>query len=603
MVEFAIIGLGPWGLCVTERTISRARSSGVNIRLHLVEPGRVGGVYATDQPDYLVLNNPCGQLSLFTNIDDELPKYALTFFEWASEVGYRRVGEHYVVSDAGEPISPTDYLPRRLMGEYLAWMYKVLMDDVPPNLEVVRHFAAAVDVEMQLGGKESVTLDNGTSINVDHVVLTTGHTANINPPRAAGYPDFLSPYPVDDLDATIAAGDHVAIAGMGLVGFDLLAAFTTGRGGRYVSDGDRLHYYPSGREPHIYMYSRSGVPYCAKAAHGVDSTGTYQPVICTPSVIQELIMPAGATRQHVDFRRDILPLIFAEMSVRYFEQSALRSDGAEASQEVRQSLVTAWNAGDFSALVDQLQLKYGPFDPYDNLFADTPTHFATDTEYQSHVYAMVEADLDESLAVDGSSVKAAQEVTRILRDQLRDVIEFGGLSLESYVDFQTHVRGKINRIEAGPPALRSQQLLALLDEGVVEIPFGPKPAIGLNDEGHTTIRSTTLDQGIERTVIAIIRGHLDMPTLARSQSVLLKQLYSKGRLTQFSYGDTAVGSVAIDEDFHPYDLEGRIQTSITLLGVLTEGVRYFTHYLPSPKSRIRAIYDAQSCVDQILSAK
>jgi hypothetical protein len=137
----------------------------------------------------------------------------------------------------------------------------------------------------------------------------------------------------------------------------------------------------------------------------------------------------------------------------------------------------------------------------------------------------------------------------------------------------------------------------------VEIPFGPKPAIGLNDAGHTTIRSTTLDQGIERTVIGIIRGHLDMPTLARSQSVLLKQLYSKGRLTQFSYGDTAVGSVAIDEDFHPYDLEGRVQTSITLLGVLTEGVRYFTHYLPSPKSRIRAIYDAQSCVDQILSAK
>ncbi len=72
---------------------------------------------------------------------------------------------------------------------------------------------------------------------------------------------------------------------------------------------------------------------------------------------------------------------------------------------------------------------------------------------------MVETDLDEALAVGGSPVKAAQEVTRILRDQLRSVIEFGGLTLESYIDFQSNVRGRINRLEAGPPPLRSQQLL------------------------------------------------------------------------------------------------------------------------------------------------
>jgi len=47
---------------------------------------------------------------------------------------------------------------------------------------------------------------------------------------------------------------------------------------------------------------------------------------------------------------------------------------------------------------------------------------------------MVETDLDEALTVGGSPVKAAQEVLRILRDQLRSVIEFGGLSLESYID-------------------------------------------------------------------------------------------------------------------------------------------------------------------------
>jgi hypothetical protein len=37
-----------------------------------------------------------------------------------------------------------------------------------------------------------------------------------------------------------------------------------------------------------------------------------------------------------------------------------------------------------------------------------------------------------------------------------------------------------------------------------------------------------------------------------------------------------------------------------VLGVLTEGVRYFTHYLPSPRSRLRAVYDAQACVESVI---
>ena len=90
------------------------------------------------------------------------------------------------------------------------------------------------------------------------------------------------------------------------------------------------------------------------------------------------------------------------------------------------------------------------------------------------------------------------------------------------------------------------------------------------------------------------------PSLARSESPLLTRLYSKGRLSQLSYGDTAVGSVAINEDFHPYDTEGRLQPNLSVLGVLTEGVRYFTHYLPSPRSRLRAVYDAQACVDAVI---
>jgi len=68
MIEIGIVGFGSWGLCVLERTVAQARRTSTCIRVHVIEPGRLGGgVYAKSQPDYLVLNNPCGQLSLYAS--------------------------------------------------------------------------------------------------------------------------------------------------------------------------------------------------------------------------------------------------------------------------------------------------------------------------------------------------------------------------------------------------------------------------------------------------------------------------------------------------------------------------------------------------------
>ena len=433
-------------------------------------------------------------------------------------------------------------------------------------------------------------------------MLTSGHTWNEERIGDSDRVRLLRPYPVEYFDSAVAPDEKIAIAGMGLVGYDLITALTVGRGGTYDEVGDRLRYVPSGREPDIYVYSRSGVPYCAKSAHGVDPTGDYQPIVCTPTALKEMTNPSGSPlRRRVDFRNDLLPPLYAEMQVRYYVHAAFLRSGSSGASLVRDQLQSNWAAGTFARAVDRLEPTYGHFDPASVVFADVGARYETSDAYQSHVYEMVETDLRQALAVGGSPVKAAQEVTRILRDQMRKVIEYGGLSMQSFVDFQSNVRGRINRLEAGPPPLRSQQLLALLDADMVHIPFGPRPDVSVADSGEVIIRSTALDKTSEASVRNVVRGHLDLPSLARSSSPLLRRLYTKGRLTQFSYGGTAVGSVAISEDFHPYDAEGRLQTGISLLGVLTEGVRYFTHYLPSPRSRLRAVYDAQATVESIIS--
>jgi hypothetical protein len=118
---------------------------------------------------------------------------------------------------------------------------------------------------------------------------------------------------------------------------------------------------------------------------------------------------------------------------------------------------------------------------------------------------------------------------------------------------------------------------------------------------RTRISSTTFKTSYREDVDLVIRGHLEEPRIAGSASQLLTHLYNRGRVSQFRYGEVAVGSVDLTPDSHPIDVDGRPQPSISMFGVLTEGVRHFTQYIPSPRSRIRAFEDVGACVEEILS--
>jgi hypothetical protein len=72
-------------------------------------------------------------------------------------------------------------------------------------------------------------------------------------------------------------------------------------------------------------------------------------------------------------------------------------------------------------------------------------------------------------------------------------------------------------------------------------------------------------------------------------------------VSQFRYGAVAVGSVDLTPDAHPIDIDGHPQRRIWMFGVLTEGIRHFNQYIPSPNRGIRAFDDLGACVAEILS--
>jgi hypothetical protein len=586
-------------------TASQELEPGVDVAVHVIEPGTPGsGVYDVSQPDYLLLNNPCGELSLYPfETEDYQPCYGIGLHEWAVRQGYRWVGDRCVKDRTGQPIEPHHFLPRRLMGEYLQWFYRALIAGAPSNVHIVHHPTAATDLVARRDGCEEVRLANGGAVVVDHVIVTSGHTAN----SADDAGRALDPYPVGSYVDAIPVDSTVAVSGMGLVAVDVVTALTVGRGGRFVEDGSALRYLPSGREPRLQLFCRSGLPFTSKSVTGKDRTDVYKPLICTDEALAALSGRARGRKRQVDVRRELLPLLFAEMYSRYYAQSAFQAEGSRAAgAAVRDRLGAAWAEGRFDAELENLAGRFGRFDAEELFFGRQPKYRSSD-DYEQFVYQSLADDLRESEVPDGASpTKSAGQVIRIYRDRMRSVVEQGGLSLDSYLDFNADICSRIHRLVAGPPALRNRQFLALMDAGVVRMPYGPAPSRGRTVAdldpavARTRISSTTFEHQYAEDVDVLIRGHLEEPRIAGSASELLTQLYKRGRVSQFRYGEVAVGSVDLTHDSHPIDLEGRPQTRISMFGVLTEGIRHFTAYIPSPRSRIRAFEDLGGCVSDIL---
>ncbi len=574
----------------------------------MIEPGTPGaGVYDLTLPDYLLLNNECGQLSLYPYAsEDDQPRYGIGLYEWAVAQGYRWTGERCAVDASGEPIESHHFLPRRLMGEYLQWFYRTLVAEAPSTVRITHHPTSATDVVEVSDGSEQVRLADGQTVTVDHVIVTSGHTPNAVAGEDGSRPRWLSPYPVSGY-AEVPAETTVAVAGLGLVAIDVVITLTVGRGGRFVENGNGLHYQPSGREPAIQLFSRSGLPFTAKSVTGPDRTNVYKPLICTPQALDSLSGRNNGHRRLVDARTELLPLLFAEMYARYYAQVAFQAGSIADAAAVRERLQAAWVAGRFDYELGHLAARYGSFDA-EELFFGPKAECQCSDDYERQVYAALADDLREAEVPDGASpIKSASQVFRIFRDPMRSVVEQGGLSLDSYLDFNADLRSRIHRLVAGPPAIRSRQLLALIDADVLRVPYGPAPTIACDLRGgsprraRTRITATAFERPHAADVDLVIRGHLDNPRLDRSASQLLTGLYNRGRISQFRYGAVTVGSVDLTVDSHPIDIDGRVQPRISIFGVLTEGVRHFTHYLPSPKSRIRAFEEIGACVNEILA--
>lgn len=606
-----VIGLGSRGLAVLERILTLAarpeRAAGPLI-VDVVDPvGRGSGQHAPTQPDYLLLNTICAEVDQFpadTIAVDRSVDGPTDLYSWVTHRGLRLAEDRVTLGSAGREVRPDDYLPRRILGEYLAWCLDLLLAKTPDHVQVRIHKANAVEITTDDAGQRTVGLDDGTRVPADNIFLTVGHVPG---PRATGSPRdervIADPYPLPAQLERVRAGQTVAISGTGLSAMDVLASLTIGRGGRHTVDADGTpRYLPSGEEPGILLYSRTGLPFRARPQ--ANPTSRYQALVFTVDAVQRLRRETDRCAQ-LNLHADVLPLLYSEMRIAFHRRCASLTGGPAAEQAMTARLADAARAGGLAAELQQLDAqhvdRFGVLDPADLLFPQLP-EFDDAAGYQAWYRAALAADLAEArLGLAASPIKSALEVMRDQREVLRRAVDFTGLDDKSHGEFYGSFTARLNRLVTGPQLDRHQDLLALVDAGVVAVPFGPEPQTAWDEQtSQWTIGSTRLTVAHSHPVDWICQAHAGPGDIARTANPILNQLRESGRIRRHRPQVPEGCGVDVTPAQHPIAADGTADERMWVLGPLCEGATFYNHYVPSPGTPNRALDDAHRCVADLL---
>lgn len=603
-ISIAIIGFGSRGLGVLERLLFLAETADPELCLliEVIDPAGSGaGLHDRQQPDYLLLNTICSQVSMFPDagsVDTAIGLTGPSLYEWARERELRIADDGFTVGQQGRPIRPTDFLPRRLLGDYLAWFGELLLARQSDRIRITVHRSEAVDLTAEPDGELLITLAGGGLVRASRVFLTTGYTANQSAAGSAGRL-IGDPYPMPARFSQIRAGQTVAISGFGLSAMDAVSALTVGRGGRFAPDGAGVRYLAGGQEPKLLLYSRSGLP-CRARLRTLEFGPRYEAVVFTPANICALRAARGGP---LDFYADIWPMVLDELRICYRRCQA-RSAGPAASQELARRLLSAQADRRVGALLDALDREAGPFDPA-QLLDPSPTMCLQDSRsYQDWFADLIRSDLAEGeLGFAGSLVKATLDILRDLRDTFRFAVDFGGVTEHSLELFHADTVPILNRAVVGPQFERHAELLALLRAGVLQVPFGPNPSVEWDaDEGSWLLRSRHLTTACARSADWLVAGQVGLPTVASSASPLINSLYRQGRIRPLKAGSRLLAGIDIDREQHPITADGQADQRIWVLGPICEGATFYNNLVPSPGGYSRPVHDAHRCVTALLNA-
>jgi uncharacterized NAD(P)/FAD-binding protein YdhS len=603
--RIGIIGVGPRGLTVLERIVANERvRKSADLQIDLYDPNPPGvGCHDPEQDDSLLVNTVAGQITLFSDKSVVGVGPILegpSFHEWLEDDRCSRLGARR----GDSPISSNGYYSRALFGRYLHWVYHYLIALAPAHVKINLVRDAVLRVEHLADDSWLLSTKTG-SISVDYLFLTSGHTkhaSHVPSPQvgsSTGPQTVLvsDPYPVRQQLSFITPEMTVGIEGMGLTTFDILGALTTGRGGSFIdSPNGEKRYVASGREPRLLAYSRSGLPLTARAVNQKGVSIQYRARFLSAEKIRAL----RATRK-LDFQADVFPLLLADMQFAYYEAYLRERRDPVAAMLFSNQFVCA-DVAEREELIERYVPAPDRFS-WDRLIDPIPeSALATHVSFHNWLLEHLRLDLAEAKRgnVDGP-LKAACDVVRDLRDNLRAAVDFGGLTEASHRWLLREFSPIMNRIAVGPPASRIAELLALVDAGVLDIGFGPGAAS--KDAGPGEKRRVASAKWPERSVEidVLVNARVSMHSPAEDASPLLRSLLDGGHVRLYYNGGFHPGGIEVTPTFNWVSARGQAIENAWALGIPTEGVKFYTFVVPRPGVNSTAVVDAGRAVTKMFS--
>ncbi|GAA2762172.1 FAD/NAD(P)-binding protein [Streptomyces paradoxus] len=604
-VSVALVGAGPRGTSVLERLCASAPEllrPGARLTVHVIDPDPPGPgrVWRTAQSPELLMNTVACQVTLFTDdsVDCSGPiRPGPSLYEWADG-----------------NLGPDEYPTRADYGRYLEWVFAEAVRQAPPAVRIETHRARAVRLDDAPGDRQALTLDDGRVLTgLSAVVLAQGHL-----PRAAG-PDLLRhaahaarhglrhvpPANPADVDlSSIPPGEPVLLRGLGLNFFDHTALLTTGRGGLFVRDAGGLRYLPSGREPRLFAGSRRGVPYQARGDNAKGPYGRHVPLVLTPEVIAAFRKRADSG-EAPDFLAEIWPLVAKEVETVYYRAVIRRAAGRAGREREFADRFLAVPHGDpqEAPLLAEFGVPDGDRWCWERISRPyAGRDFAHPGRWRDWLRAYLREDAAQAaLGNVHGPLKAALDVLRDLRNELRLIVDHGGLAGASRRDHLDRWYTPLNAfLSIGPPRRRIEELVALMEAGVVEV-LGPRLRVS-EEDGAWAAHSPDVPGSAVR-VRTLIEARLPEPDLRHTADPLLAGLLRSGRCRPHTVDGYETGG--LDVTTRPYrlmDRQGVAHTRLFAFGVPTEGVHWVTAAGARPGVDSVTLSDADAVARAVLRA-
>ncbi|WP_454973071.1 FAD/NAD(P)-binding protein [Corynebacterium propinquum] len=647
--HIALIGAGPRGVSVLERLAAYLRAasdkhsqpghtqpSAPRVTVHIIDDAQIGAgrVWDTDQTRTLCMNTLADAVTLFTEPGSSVGAPVLsgpTLYEWirlirgddllaALEAGtlnydtaaevvaakqelFRQhpprdgIAEDYREELAGsvEQSNPS----RALYGEYLRWVYRVAVAQLPDSVDVVEHNSRAIriqqadiqraDRDAQAGNTDSasdydfITLADGTTISAHATVLATGWVLNADNDeqyqlRAANQSEnlrWIGPNnPVEQPVETIPAGQPVLVRGLGMGFFDLMALCTLGRGGFFEVDPTSrsgLRYRASGTEPQFVVTSRRGYPFLPKSDYG-----SLPPKAQMPRLQDALA--AAQNWERIDFSIDFAPAIIRDAFEAFYRTLArVRPDTIMTSVD---EIISVIDSTPVHVLLDSHGV-HSALARHTSEFCDLQPYFHPRAESTSQIADSLARDIDEALKGTDSPIKAALWVFASCRKHVGIAGSQGKFTPDSASPSLQEVMALGQMVGSGPPLFRSQQLLALVDAGLVEF-LGAYPQLEISADEFTL----TCGSGVaarRASAATLVDAWLPKPDIRFPADLLSQSLFASGRIRPFVVDGVQTGSPETDtttrRTIHP---DGSQDSRLHIIGIPTHAQMPDTTISPMP---------------------